>query len=86
MAARMCVIILRNGFEFVSEGYDTLRFIFLHFARMIGALEYFKGCRIFNYILSSSTGRKLSELLKPREGNKASVSAEVSLAQHQQPR
>lgn len=28
MADRMYVIILRNGFEFVSEGYDTLEPIF----------------------------------------------------------
>lgn len=63
MAARMCVIILRNGFEFVSKDFDTLRFIFLHSARTIRALEYFINSMIFNYTLSSSTGRKLLNLL-----------------------
>lgn len=47
MAARMYVIILRNGFEFVSEGYDTLELIFLHFAQNIGAdFEYLLGSKV----------------------------------------
>ena len=82
MATRMCVIILRNGFEFASDGYDTLGFIFLYFARTIGALEYIISRLIFNYIPLIIFNRlQTSESVKPRNGNKASVPAEVSFAE-----